>query len=88
LVGRAGASAFLPRRGTTRLDRLAEPHLNIVAFPAANLWITDSYPPGLSFKDDNAAKPIGLSPPDSGTAIRVVGFPRLDPTVEAKMDPK
>ena len=40
--------------------------------PAANLWITDSSPPGLSFKDDNAAKPIGLSPPDNGTAIRVV----------------
>src|SRR5262249_14565399 len=29
--------------------------------PAANLWITDSSPPGFSFKDDNAAKPIGLS---------------------------
>jgi hypothetical protein len=28
--------------------------------PAANLWITDSSPPGFSFKDDNAAKPIGL----------------------------
>ena len=30
--------------------------------PAANLWITDSSPPGFSFKDDSAAKPIGLSP--------------------------
>ena len=29
--------------------------------PAANLWITDSSPPGFSFKDDNATKPIGLS---------------------------
>jgi mannose-6-phosphate isomerase-like protein (cupin superfamily) len=55
--------------------------------PAANLWITDSAPPGLSFKDDNAAKPIGLSPPDNGTAIRVVEFPPLDPAAEAKMDP-
>ena len=55
--------------------------------PAANLWITDSSPPGLSFKDDNAAKPIGLSPPDNGTAIRVVEFPPLDPAAEAKMDP-
>ena len=43
--------------------------------PAANLWITDSSPPGLSFKDD------------SGTAIRVVEFPPLDPAAEAKMDP-
>ena len=55
--------------------------------PAANLWITDSSPPGFSFKDDNAAKPIGLSPPDNGTAIRVVEFPPLDPAAEAKMDP-
>ncbi len=55
--------------------------------PAANLWITDSSPPGFSFKDDSAAKPIGLSPPDNGTAIRVVEFPPLDPAAEAKMDP-
>jgi hypothetical protein len=55
--------------------------------PAANLWITDSSPPALSFKDDNAAKRIGLSPPDNGTAIRVVEFPPLDPAAEAKMDP-
>ena len=55
--------------------------------PAANLWITDSSPPGFSFKDDNAAKPIGLSPPDNGTAIRIVEFPPLDPAAEAKMDP-
>src|SRR5215510_5425500 len=51
--------------------------------PAVNLWITDSSPPGLSFKDDSAAKPIGLSPPDNGTAIRVVEFPPLDPAAEA-----
>jgi mannose-6-phosphate isomerase-like protein (cupin superfamily) len=55
--------------------------------PAANLWITDSSPPEFSFKDDSAAKPIGLSPPDNGTAIRVVEFPPLDPAAEAKMDP-
>ena len=55
--------------------------------PAANLWITDSSPTALSFKDDNAAKRIGLSPPDNGTAIRVVEFPPLDPAAEAKMDP-
>src|SRR5260370_39522394 len=55
--------------------------------PAANLWITDSSPPGFSFKDDNAAKRIGLSPPDNGTAIRVVEFPPLDHAAEAKMDP-
>jgi hypothetical protein len=54
--------------------------------PAANLWITDSSPPGFSFKDDSAIKPIGLSPPDNGMVIRVVDFPPLDPAKEAKMD--
>jgi hypothetical protein len=47
--------------------------------PAANLWITDSAPAGFSFKDDSAIKPIGLSPPDNGTVIRVVEFPPLNP---------
>ena len=55
--------------------------------PAANIWITDSSPPGFSFKDDSAARPIGLSPPDNGTVIRVVEFPPLDPAAEAKMAP-
>jgi naringenin degradation protein FdeH len=55
--------------------------------PAANLWITDSSPPGFSSKEDAAAKPIGLSPPDNGTVIRVVEFPPLDPAKEATMDP-
>ena len=55
--------------------------------PAANVWITDSSPPGFSFKDDSAARPIGLSPPDNGTVIRVVEFPPLDPAAEAKMAP-
>lgn len=55
--------------------------------PAANLWITDSAPAGFSFKDDSATKPIGLSPPDNGTVIRVVEFPPLNPDSEAKLDP-
>lgn len=55
--------------------------------PGANLWITDSAPAGFSFKDDNATKPIGLSPPDNGTVIRVVEFPPLNPDSEAKLDP-
>jgi len=52
-----------------------------------NLWITDSYPPGFSFKDDPATKPIGISPPDNGTKFRVVEFPSLDPATEGKMEP-
>ena len=54
---------------------------------SVNLWITDSSPPGFSFNEDAATKPIGLSPPDKGTTFRVVEFPPLDPTVEAKLEP-
>jgi mannose-6-phosphate isomerase-like protein (cupin superfamily) len=52
-----------------------------------NLWITDSYPPALSFKDDPAKKPIGISPPDNGTKFRVVEFGPLDAATEAKVEP-
>ncbi len=55
--------------------------------PMLNLWVTDSSPPGFSFKDDAATKPIGLTPPDNGTVFRVVDFPPHDPASEAKMDP-
>ena len=55
--------------------------------PAANLWMTDSLPPGFSFKEDTATKPLGLSPPDNGTVIRIVEFPPLDPAKEAAMAP-
>ena len=55
---------------------------------STNMWITDSYPPSLSFtKDDPAARPIGISPPDNGTKFRVVEFPPLDAATEAKMPP-
>ncbi len=36
---------------------------------SVNLWITDSYPPGLSSRDDPATKPIGISPPDNGDVV-------------------
>jgi naringenin degradation protein FdeH len=55
--------------------------------PSAILWITESAPARLSFKDDSAAKPIPALPPDNGTALLVVEFPPLDPAAEAKMDP-
>ena len=55
---------------------------------ATNLWITDSYPAGLSFKDDTAARPIGISPPDNGTKFRIVEFLPLDAATEAKLDPE
>jgi mannose-6-phosphate isomerase-like protein (cupin superfamily) len=52
-----------------------------------NLWLTDSYPPGFSFKADPATTPIGISPPDHGTKFRVVEFPPLDAATEATMEP-
>jgi mannose-6-phosphate isomerase-like protein (cupin superfamily) len=52
------------------------------------IWITDSYPPALSFtKGDPAARPIGIPPPDNGTILRVVEFLPLDTATEAKMEP-
>jgi mannose-6-phosphate isomerase-like protein (cupin superfamily) len=54
---------------------------------ATNLWITNSYPLGFSFKDDTSAIPVGISPLDNGTKFRVVEFPPLDPATEAKMEP-
>jgi len=54
---------------------------------STNLWVTNSYPLGFSFKDDTSAIPVGISPLDSGTKFRVVEFPPLDAATEAKMEP-
>lgn len=54
---------------------------------ATNLWVTNSYPLGFSFKDDTSAIPVGVSPLDNGTKFRVVEFPPLDAATEAKMEP-
>lgn len=54
---------------------------------ATNLWVTNTYPLGFSFKQDTAATPVGISPLDNGTKFRVVEFPPLDPATEAKMEP-
>jgi mannose-6-phosphate isomerase-like protein (cupin superfamily) len=54
---------------------------------STNLWVTDSYPLGFSFKDDTAGRPVGVSPLDNGTKFRVVEFPPLNAATEAKMDP-
>lgn len=54
---------------------------------ATNLWVTNTYPVGFSFKDDTSAIPVGISPLDNGTKFRVVEFPPLDPAAEAKMAP-
>jgi mannose-6-phosphate isomerase-like protein (cupin superfamily) len=54
---------------------------------STNLWVTNSYPLGFSFKDDTSELPVGVSPLDNGTKFRVVEFPPLDAATEAKMDP-
>src|SRR5579871_5474423 len=54
---------------------------------ATNLWVTNSYPLGFSFKDDTSAIPVGISPLDNGTKFRVVEFPPLDAATEGKMEP-
>jgi mannose-6-phosphate isomerase-like protein (cupin superfamily) len=54
---------------------------------ATNLWVTNSYPLGFSFKEDTSSIPVGISPLDNGTKFRVVEFPPLDPATESKMEP-
>ena len=54
---------------------------------STNLWVTNTYPLGFSFKDDTSAIPVGVSPLDNGTKFRVVEFPPLDAATEAKMEP-
>jgi mannose-6-phosphate isomerase-like protein (cupin superfamily) len=54
---------------------------------STNLWVTNTYPLGFSFKDDTSAIPVGVSPLDNGTKFRVVEFPPLDAATEAKMAP-
>jgi naringenin degradation protein FdeH len=86
------------RRIVTGLDRnnkavvLFDSRQPLAARPSgvasANLWITESYPPALSFtQDDPAKKPIGISPRDNGTTFRVVEFPPHDAAAEAKLEP-
>lgn len=53
---------------------------------STNLWITDSYPLGFSFKDDTYERPVGVSPLDNGTKFRVVEFLPLDAATEASME--
>ena len=55
--------------------------------PGANLWVTDSSPAELSFRDDSAAKVAGLSVLRNGTTLRIVEFPPVKSEVQAKLPP-
>ncbi len=93
----ASAAASDIRRVVTGLDAnnkavvLFDSRMPLQAGPyglqATNLWVTNSYPLGFSFKDDTSSIPVGISPLDNGTKFRVVEFPPLDPATEAKMEP-
>ena len=85
------------RRVVTGLDAdnkavvLSDSRMPLQAGPlglqATNLWVTNSYPLGFSFKEDTSSIPVGVSPLDNGTKFRVVEFPPLDPATESKMEP-
>jgi mannose-6-phosphate isomerase-like protein (cupin superfamily) len=97
LIATSPGGASEIRRVVTGLDAndkavvLFDSQLPLAAGPyginSLNLWITESYPPVVSLRDDPSTKPIGISPPDNGTKFRVVEFPPLDAAAEAKMEP-
>jgi mannose-6-phosphate isomerase-like protein (cupin superfamily) len=55
---------------------------------STTLWITDAFPIRLSFTEDAASKPAGISPPDDGTKLQIVEFAPLPAEIEEKMDPQ
>jgi mannose-6-phosphate isomerase-like protein (cupin superfamily) len=97
LLGGSTAGASEIRRVVTGLDAndksvvMFDSRMPLQSGPyglqAANLWVTNSFPLGFSFKDDTAVIPVGISPLDNGTKFRVVEFPQLDAATEAKMEP-
>jgi hypothetical protein len=51
---------------------------------ATNLWVTNSYPLGFSFKEDTSSIPVGVSPLDNGTKFRVVEIRHSTPPPNPK----
>ena len=83
-----------PRRVVTGHDRAGKA---VVVFdgPASNvklrkasgltstlLWVTDESPADVSFATDRSARDIGVAPPPSGSAFRIVDFPPVHETGE------
>ena len=97
LLGCSAAQASEIRRVVVGLDAdnksvvMFDSRMPLQAGPyglqSTNLWVTNSYPLGFSFKDDTASIPVGVSPLDNGTKFRVVEFPPLDAATETKMEP-
>ena len=87
------AAASDIRRVVTGIDAnnksiaLFDSRMTLAAGPyglnSTNLWVTNTYPLGFSFKDDNSAIPVGVSPLDNGTKFRVVEFMPLDAATKA-----
>jgi mannose-6-phosphate isomerase-like protein (cupin superfamily) len=73
-------------KSTTLFDSNVPLEIGKSGNPGAVLWITDSSPAGFS-QEDTGKRPIGISPPDNGTVIRVVEFPPVDDAKLASMDP-
>ena len=73
-------------KSTTLFDSVMPLEVGKSGNPGAVLWITDSNPAGFS-QEDTGKRPIGISPPDNGTVIRVVEFPPVDDAKLASMDP-
>ena len=74
-------------RSTTFIDNVETLRSGASGIPSFNLWITDSYPPSMSFKEDMGQRKIGLTPPENGTSFRVIEFPPISDAALAKMDP-
>jgi mannose-6-phosphate isomerase-like protein (cupin superfamily) len=73
-------------KSTTLFDSVMPLEVGKSGNPGAILWITDSGPAGFS-QEDTGKRPVGISPPDNGTVIRVVEFPPVDDAKLASMDP-
>jgi mannose-6-phosphate isomerase-like protein (cupin superfamily) len=71
---------------TTLFDSSVPLEIGKSGYPGAVLWITESSPAGFS-QEDTGKRPIGISPPDNGTVLRVVEFPPVDDAKLASMDP-
>jgi mannose-6-phosphate isomerase-like protein (cupin superfamily) len=74
-------------RSIALFDSVGQLRSGASGIPSLNLWATDSYPPGFSFKEDVALRKFGFSPGDNSTVLRVVEFPPVSDAALAKMDP-